>query len=40
MKTRKGWRKKNRMKRTKWTTEENGEMPLGRNHVKTWYMFV
>ena len=40
MKMRKGWRKKNRMKRRKWTTEEDGETPLGRNHEKTWYTFV
>ena len=25
MKMRKGWRKKNRMKRRKWTTEEGGD---------------
>ena len=40
MKMRKGWRRKSRMKRRKWTTEEDGEMPLGRNHAKTWYTFV
>ena len=40
MKMTKGWRKKNRMKRRKWTTEDNGETPLGTNHAKTWYTFV
>ena len=40
MKITKGWRKKNRMKRRKWTTEDNGETPLGTNHAKTWYTFV
>ena len=40
MKIRKGWRKKNRMKRRKWTTEEDGETQLGRYHSETPYTFV
>ena len=37
---RKGWTKKNRMKRREGTTEEGGETPLGRNRAKTWDTFV